>query len=326
VNDTGDNTGSTNTDLPAEVKQPTLFAYDGLDSETSDIVRQRAGEIRGLLKRAGADIVEIGRKLVDVKGQLPHGHFGKWLTAEFSMSADTAENFMRVAAHFGDQPKLSEFAPSALYLLAAPSTPDSAREEAQERAEAGETISRTVAKQIVAEHKPTPQFEPPADEPEPETDFEPELDAEVITTEPTVRTFAPTPPPAATSSAPPTTSPARPAPPVTSKPKPQPAPTPIAPPVALTPAVSMPASFEAAKLIVTLNILADNGSDQGRRVMVLAHVDGSPAPYARLFYLSDLEPLPLPLAEALEALRAQFDPLDSGGARAEDDAVVAGTA
>ncbi len=45
-------------------------------------------------------------------------------------------------------------APSALYMLAAPSTPEPARLEAVARASAGETITHAVAKEIVAEHKP----------------------------------------------------------------------------------------------------------------------------------------------------------------------------
>jgi predicted transcriptional regulator len=44
--------------------------------------------------------------------------------------------------------------PSALYLLAAPSTPDEAVAEALERAESGEQITHAEAKSIVAAHRP----------------------------------------------------------------------------------------------------------------------------------------------------------------------------
>jgi phage N-6-adenine-methyltransferase len=70
---------------------------------------------------------------------------------------------MQVAERFGGDEiyQIDKFAPSALYLLAAPSTPEPAREEAIARAEAGETITHTVSKVIVNEHK-TPSAEAPA--------------------------------------------------------------------------------------------------------------------------------------------------------------------
>ena len=69
---------------------------------------------------------------------LPHGKFLPWIADEFEMSEDTATNFMRVYSRFGEIPKFSEFKPSVLYTLAAPSTPDSVVEKAIEKAEAGE--------------------------------------------------------------------------------------------------------------------------------------------------------------------------------------------
>ena len=138
----------TNTD------QLVLFDYAALDTETRIVVQQRTGEIKALMKRAAQDIIDIGQKLIEVKQRLGHGHFGGWLRTEFEWSQDTAKNFMNVAVRFGDNPKISDFAPSALYLLAAPSTPESARVEAVERAAAGEIITHTVAKGIVIDHKP----------------------------------------------------------------------------------------------------------------------------------------------------------------------------
>lgn len=139
--------------------QATLFDYQALDAETRIVVQQRTSEIKALMKRAAQDILDIGQKLIEVKARIGHGHFGAWLAAEFDWSQDTANNFIRVAQRFSDIPKISEFAPSALYLLAAPSTPEPARLEALERAEAGEAISYSTAREIVAEHR---QVAPPA--------------------------------------------------------------------------------------------------------------------------------------------------------------------
>ncbi len=132
-----------------------VFDYTSLDAETSQFVQQQTGEIRVLMKRTAQGIVEIGHKLIEVKKKLGHGRFGEWLEAEFDWSWDTAGNFMRVAQRFGNNPKLSEFAPSALYLLAAPSTPETARTEAIARAQAGEPITYTVAKALKQKHKPS---------------------------------------------------------------------------------------------------------------------------------------------------------------------------
>jgi hypothetical protein len=60
---------------------------------------------------------------------------------------------MHVAQRFGEieMSKISTFAPSALYLLAAPSTPESARTEALERAAEGEPITYSAAREIMEE-------------------------------------------------------------------------------------------------------------------------------------------------------------------------------
>jgi hypothetical protein len=128
------------------------FNYDTLDAETRIVVQQRTGEIKALMKRTAQDIIEIGEKLIDVKARLPHGEFGSWLEAEFEWTSETARRFMNVADKFKNNKLLNlEIAPSALYLLAAPSTPDEARQAAIDRAEAGERITHATAKEIVSE-------------------------------------------------------------------------------------------------------------------------------------------------------------------------------
>jgi hypothetical protein len=68
----------------------TLFDYARLDAETRIVVQQRTSEIRGLMRRAAQDIIDIGLKLIEVKGRLPHGAFGAWLGAEFDWGEVTA--------------------------------------------------------------------------------------------------------------------------------------------------------------------------------------------------------------------------------------------
>jgi hypothetical protein len=78
-----------------------------------------------------------------VKALLPHGAFIDWLEAEFGWHRATANRFIQVAQQFGDKDlsQITTFDPSALYLLASPSTLESVREEAVERASAGEGIT-----------------------------------------------------------------------------------------------------------------------------------------------------------------------------------------
>jgi hypothetical protein len=136
-----------------EIARP--FDYAGLDAETRIVVQQRTSEIRTIARRAAADIIEIGGKLIEVKGRLGHGRFGAWLAAEFAWSQDMASRFMAVSTKFGAQiPQIAEFAPSALYLLASPSIPDEARAEAVTRAGDGERITVAKAQEIVQTYTP----------------------------------------------------------------------------------------------------------------------------------------------------------------------------
>lgn len=139
---------------------PATFDYADLDAETRIVVQQRTSEIKTLARRAASDVVEIGQKLADVKERLGHGQFGQWLSVEFDWSQDTAGRFLAVAAKFGQIPQIAEFAPSALYLLAASSVPDEARADAVARANVGQPITVATAKVIIAEHQP----ERPADQ------------------------------------------------------------------------------------------------------------------------------------------------------------------
>lgn len=145
------------------------FDYSTLDSTTSQFVQQQTGEIRALMKRTAQDIIEVGQKLLQVKKKLGHGRFGDWLQAEFQWSISAATRFMQVSEQFQFVNLANlDLAPSALYELAAPSTPPSARDEAVARAKAGEPISYTTAKTIKQKYAPpSKKPKPEAQQPEP---------------------------------------------------------------------------------------------------------------------------------------------------------------
>lgn len=69
----------------------------------------------------GASIVFIGRALIEAKGQLSHGEWGRWLAERVEFSASSAENYMRIAREFeGDSALLSLPYSKVLALLPVP--------------------------------------------------------------------------------------------------------------------------------------------------------------------------------------------------------------
>lgn len=138
-----------------------VFDYETLDSETRIVVQQKTSEIKTLMRRTTQDIIDIGNHLIVVKNKLEHGRFGKWLSAEFSWEERTARRFMSVATVFKtDSVSDLTIGAKALYLLAAPSTPDEARQEVLELAKTGVPITYPAAKAIVSEHKGLPPVVP----------------------------------------------------------------------------------------------------------------------------------------------------------------------
>lgn len=145
----------------------TRFEYGTLDAETRIVVQQKTGEIRDRIKRTASDIMEIGERLIDIKERLGHGRFAEWLQIEFEWSDRTARSLMSVAeafksANFSDL----NIAPSAMYVLAAPSVPEEARQQAVALASNGHHVTHSEAKAIIAEHKPAPSPGPTARSPD----------------------------------------------------------------------------------------------------------------------------------------------------------------
>lgn len=147
------------------------FDYTSLDAVTARFVQQQTGEIRALMKRTAQDIIELGQKLIAVKQTIGHGRFEDWLRAEFEWTQMTANRFMNVAKELKSNKLLDlTIAPSALYEIFAPSTPEAARNEAIARAKAGESITYTTAKTIKQKYAPPPKPKPePISQPHPQS-------------------------------------------------------------------------------------------------------------------------------------------------------------
>ena len=132
--------------------QPALFAYESLEPDVRADVQESTARLHELERRTSESIIEIGRQLLAVKERLGHGHFLPWLSAEFGWTRMTAHRFIVVAEQFGDMSQLvTNASPSALYALAAESTPEFIRTDFIERAESGESIRHKDVAAAIAE-------------------------------------------------------------------------------------------------------------------------------------------------------------------------------
>lgn len=130
------------------------FDYQQVPEAYRTEVQKKTAEIRILVKQTGQGIIEIGQRLIEVKEMLPHGAWLPWLETEFGWNERHAQRLINVAERF-KYDNLSDLtiAPSALYLLAAPSTPEEVRAEAIEIAEAGEKVDHKTAQELKQAHK-----------------------------------------------------------------------------------------------------------------------------------------------------------------------------
>lgn len=129
------------------------FDYSTL-GQKEPIIRGIAERIKKHAVKAVESLLEIGEELTTAKGIIPHGDFTNWVLFEFDAfkwTDRTARNYMAAAKHFKTE-TVSNFTPSAMYLLSSPSVPEAARIEAKELAAAGEKITPAKAEEIKAKH------------------------------------------------------------------------------------------------------------------------------------------------------------------------------
>ena len=138
-----------------ENQQADHFDYEILSPKKRALIQKCTGEIKERLRRTAQDVWEVGQKLVEVRSQLKYGQFDSWLSAEFGWSRRTGYNFINVYESFRGSANFAELdiATSALYILAAPSTPESVRQQFLEKAQQGEKITHKNIKQTLSKAK-----------------------------------------------------------------------------------------------------------------------------------------------------------------------------
>jgi hypothetical protein len=140
-----------------EIVQSSLFDYSQLDAETRVTIKQRAERIQERNRTIALNIWENGRDLYEAQQQLAqHGYgcFIEWAESETGFDRRMVYRFISVYEKFDcDNLSQSKIGASALYLLAAPSTPDAVRIEAIEQAQAGKVITHKAAQVMLASSK-----------------------------------------------------------------------------------------------------------------------------------------------------------------------------
>ena len=122
-----------------------------------ELVRGMTARIRERIGQAAEAIYEIGCELRKVKTILGRrGKWEQWLSEEFAWTDRTARRYMAVALKLQkpyEADNLSLYAPSALYILAAESTSEAARDEADKLSASGQRITYTGAQEMTERHK-----------------------------------------------------------------------------------------------------------------------------------------------------------------------------
>jgi N6-adenosine-specific RNA methylase IME4 len=135
---------------------PNSKSWRDIDAPTLTFLAEHAKQIRILGKRVIGDVIEIGRRLAECKERCGHGNWLPWLETEFGWTDRTALNFMRMYEDSLKSETVSDLPlpMRSLYLLVAPSTPQSARTEVKDRAEVGKRLKHSEVQAIIAGHSP----------------------------------------------------------------------------------------------------------------------------------------------------------------------------
>ncbi len=127
------------------------FDYSTIDSQHAGSIAEHAAQIHQQLTRTAVSMIDIGRRLHEVKTVLGPV-FSAWIRAEFSWSATTAHAYIKAFERFGSLECLEQFQPTALRILAAGNVPTPAVNEAINMAESGLPVTTKIAKHLADKH------------------------------------------------------------------------------------------------------------------------------------------------------------------------------
>jgi hypothetical protein len=135
-----------------------IFNYDAVKNEAKrTLARDCAAKIHTMLKRTTADIIAIGRNLIEVHDAIGAGCYQAWLRAEFRWSQGTASNFETITRKFGELACVDNFQPAALTALCRKSISPKTVKKAIDLAERGEMVTGRVVRQLMQRELATSQ-------------------------------------------------------------------------------------------------------------------------------------------------------------------------
>jgi hypothetical protein len=146
------------------------FDYSKVEPETKGKLVSLAGQIKRGREHYNKSVFELGESIAtaqDLLANNKNGTFGKWVDSEAGLEETTARNYMNAWKAFRYSANIAGYAPSAMYLLAAPEAPKEAIKEAEKLASKGSHISVKLAKQILGKIKSVspPKADPPKPQP-----------------------------------------------------------------------------------------------------------------------------------------------------------------
>lgn len=81
-------------------------------------IEKTTAEILMLKDQTAQNIIEIGKRLINVKENLPHGEFINWLEKKIDFSRYTANRFMKIATEFSNVSAVQHLGSRKLFALA----------------------------------------------------------------------------------------------------------------------------------------------------------------------------------------------------------------
>lgn len=134
------------------------YDYEQIAEEHREQVMQAAVEIRRRERRRVEDAIAIGAEFIAVKAILPHGQFLAWVEAEFGYRPQMASEQMNIAERATKFPIIGNLNLTSARLLALPSVPDEAIEDALDAvAKKGAPLTVEETKHIIDLHKAPPK-------------------------------------------------------------------------------------------------------------------------------------------------------------------------
>lgn len=121
-----------------------------MQSLTEFNIERTTAEILILKEQTVQNIIEIGKRLIEVKNNLPHGEYLNWLEEKVDFSDRTARNYMKVATTFKDWQPVANLGTRKLLALAGLDEED--REEVMQENDVDKMTARQL-EQAVQEKK-----------------------------------------------------------------------------------------------------------------------------------------------------------------------------